>query len=467
MEGHPIRGLVIIFSLVLLNAVITAARAALEHVNESEVNKRAENEDIFARRVLALIEMPHRYINLFSIVVTTTGMMTGIVFAFDHYKVIVELIRKSLLNESFMPVAWFFMVLIIILLIYFVVLLGSLLPRKLGIKYAEDYAYRLSGIFRFLILLFRPFIWLLEKNTNILLRALRINPDDLEDNVTEDEIISMMNEGHEQGVFEADKVEMISNIIEFNEKEAYEIMTHRMKIVAISDETTIEEALTFMLEEKFSRFPLYQGNIDNIIGILHLRDVMLYYLDPELRFCPLIDAAREPYLIPDTRNIDVLFKDMQLKKMHMAIAIDEYGQTAGLVAMEDILEEIVGDIQDEYDDEAETIILTEDKDVYLVQGEAELDELEEMVGIRFDEEDIDNFDTVNGFLISKLEHIPDEDEMIVIDYNGFQFDIKEIKNKVIQSVHVRKLTEDIPEEQRESSVEESVIDIYIDEEDVK
>ncbi len=168
---------------------------------------------------------------------------------------------------------------------------------------------------------------------------------------------------------------------------------------------------------------------------------MLYFLDPRLKVEPLSKVAREPYFIPDTQSIDVLFHDMQTKKIHMAIAIDEYGQTAGIVAMEDILEEIVGDIQDEYDDEEELYTRLED-DSYLVSGEASLEDLEDMLSLPFAEEDIKNYDTLNGLIVSLLDHIPGDDERATIRYCGYEYELMEIQNRMITSVRVRKIPED-------------------------
>jgi len=264
--------------------------------------------------------------------------------------------------------------------------------------------------------------------------------------VTEEEIISIVNEGQEQGVLDSEEAEMISNIIEFDEKEVKDIMTHRKKIVAIDAAYSIEEALRFMLNESYSRFPLYQENIDDIIGIVHLKDVIRFHLNPELSHLSLREVASEPYFVPDTQNIDSLLHDMQTKKIHMAVVIDEYGQTAGIVAMEDILEEIVGDIQDEYDTEEENIT-EQDEDEYLVTGETNLEELSEHLGIEFEEEDFENFDTLNGLLISKLDRIPMDGETAVIKICGYEFEIIEAMNKMIRLVRITKIEpEDTVEE---------------------
>lgn len=266
-----------------------------------------------------------------------------------------------------------------------------------------------------------------------------------EDNVTEEEIISMVNEGQEQGVLEAEEVEMISNIIEFDEKEAKDVMTHRTKIVAVPASMSVEEALQFMIKENFSRFPLYRENMDDIVGVLHVRDVVACYLEQNNEKT-LTDIAREPYFVPDTQSLDVLLRNMQKKKVHIAIVADEYGQTAGIVTMEDILEEIVGDIQDEYDDE-EKMIQESGEDSFLVSGEIELTELMDETGIVIREEDAENFDTLNGLLISILAHIPQEGEKVEVDYEGFHFSAVEIHDKMISKVRVVKLP--VPDEEKD------------------
>jgi putative hemolysin len=245
----------------------------------------------------------------------------------------------------------------------------------------------------------------------------------------------LVNEGHEQGVFDAGEVEMISNIIELDGKEAQDIMTHKIKIVAVNSEMTVEQALRFMLSENYSRYPLYEDNRDNIIGILHLKDVIIAYISEDLKNKPLKEISREPYFVPDTQNISILFHDMQSKNIHMAIVIDEYGQTAGLVALEDFLEEIVGNIQDEYDEEEKLIIAVEENTV-IVKGSISLEELEDELNIVIDHED---FDTLNGLLISLLDRIPGDGEKATLDYKGYDFEILETKNKMIEQVRISKL----------------------------
>ena len=269
--------------------------------------------------------------------------------------------------------------------------------------------------------------------------------DDLAD-VTEEEIISMVNEGHEQGVLLATEAEMITNIFEFGDKEAHDIMTHRNHIVAVEGDMPLKEAMAFMLDANNSRFPVYDENIDHIIGILHLRDAMRFHASKEDSNLPVKEMEgllREAVFIPETKNIDALFQMMQSSKTQMVIVVDEYGQTSGLIAMEDILEEIVGNILDEYDEDEEYIEATDNADEYIIEGKTPLEELEERFDISFEEEE---FETLNGFLISKLDKIPEEDEDFDIDVDGYNFKILSVENKMIQSVLVTKIKPPEPEE---------------------
>lgn len=448
MEGHPIRGLLFMIGFITLSALVSAAETAINNVNESSVRRKSEEGDKKAERLIRLLDTPGRYIHVYEILFTLASLLIGMTYSFSLYVRIDDWIQDIFTERNYVYVK-VGMVIVTALITYLVVLFGIVLPRKFALKYAETGVYFFSGVIVFFGRLLFPFLWLLEKNTNIVLRLFHINPSDIEENVTQDEIISIVNEGQEQGILEAEEAEMISNIIEFDEKTADDIMTHRKKIIAINCEMSIEEALHFMLKESYSRFPVYEKNIDNIVGILHLKDVMLYYTDPKLRRQPLINVAREPYFIPDTQSIDVLFRDMQSKKIHMAIAIDEYGQTAGLVAMEDILEEIVGDILDEYDDDEEIITKMGDE-TYLIHGDAALEDLNDSMDIEINEEDLDNYDTINGLMISLLDHIPSTGEKACVTYGGYQFEIEEVADNMIRLVKAMKCKEE-PQKVDESS----------------
>lgn len=241
-----------------------------------------------------------------------------------------------------------------------------------------------------------------------------------------------------QGYLEENEVRMIKNVLQYSGKNARDIMAHRKDIVAVDGSETLEHALQFMLDERFTRFPVYEENIDDIIGTIHLRDAMKYYLNKELRpvkVKELKDCLREVSFIPETKGLSRLFKQMNTEKNHLFIVLDEYGQTAGIVAMEDIIEEIVGNIFDEYDEE-ETLYFRQENGTYLVKGKVALDDLEEILGIEIEDEENE---TLNGFLISKLERIPAEHETCEVRYDVYCFRILRVDNNMIELVEVEKI----------------------------
>ena len=248
----------------------------------------------------------------------------------------------------------------------------------------------------------------------------------------EEEIISMVNEGNEQVLIHDDEVEMITNIFEFSEKEVRDVMTPRSDVVGIDKHTTMDETIKIMLENNYSRYPVFDDDLDNIVGILYFKDFVKAYLQDKNQTIEQIMV--EPTFVHPTKNISELFKRMQKEKIHMVIVVDEYGQTEGIIAMEDILEEIVGNIFDEYDDDDDDIALAGHG--YIVGGRAELDELSEHLGIEFPDED---FQTLNGFMLYELGRLPYENEKIDITYKGYNFETIGIKDKMIDKVRITKV----------------------------
>lgn len=275
------------------------------------------------------------------------------------------------------------------------------------------------------------------------------------EDVTEEEIISMVNEGHEKGVLEASEAEMIHNIFEFDEKEAKDIMTHRKHINALDGAMTFAEAMDFIKQHANSRFPVYKDNIDNIIGVLHIKEALQFCTEQEYYGKPITEIknlVRKIEFIPETRNINTLFKEMQTEKSHMVIVVDEYGQTAGIVAMEDILEEIVGNILDEHDKDDEMIKKLPDG-TYLMNGMADFQDVAKELGIEIGEED--DFETLNGFLISQIDKIPEENDNIEVSAYNYHFKALLVKNKMIQKVKVHRMSE--YEEEANQTVEETFV----------
>ncbi|MBP3621005.1 MAG: HlyC/CorC family transporter [Lachnospiraceae bacterium] len=249
----------------------------------------------------------------------------------------------------------------------------------------------------------------------------------------EEEILSMVEEGHEQGVIEETEVEMISNIFEFSDMDAKDIMTNRQKIIAMENTLLVDEALEFVLANSYSRYPVYEEDIDNIIGVIHLKDLVATYMNnPKTS---ITEVMEEPIFIHPTFNISKLLSKMQKEKIHMSVVVDEYGQTEGIVCMEDIIEEIVGNIFDEHDEEEEADIKRVNEDEYIVEGGASLKDLEDTIDVDFPDED---FETLNGFLLYKLGRLPMEDEKIKISYEGYDFIPLEICDKMITLVKIIK-----------------------------
>ena len=256
-----------------------------------------------------------------------------------------------------------------------------------------------------------------------------------DENEIENEIVSMLNEGQEQGEILESEAEMITNIFDLDETNSSEIMTHRKNIHAIDGTWTLKEAMEYVLDEPYSRFPVYLDSIDNIIGILHIKDAIRFYVKEEGLNKEIKDIEgllQKAYFIPETSKINSIFKNMQSNKTHMEIVVDEYGQTSGIICMEDILEEIVGNIFDEHD-EVEVNITKLSDNVYQVRGLTPLEEIEEEIGITYEDED---FETLNGYLISKIDRIPDHDAGTEIKEDGVTYRILAVEDKTISLVKI-------------------------------
>ncbi len=458
-EGSPIWGLAVFGLLVALLAIVNGFGAAIQNLNGSELERRAEEGEKKAKKAQKIAEHPTEFINTMLTTVFIVSMVTGIY----EYRLLQRMIRHFFVSvqEVWNPLLLSLLVGLIpaLCLLVLVMVFGVLVPKKLGNQYAERWVFVLLNPVIWLCILLRPITAVVTFCSNLLVRMFGINPYEDYDNVTEEDIMSMVNEGHEQGVLLASEAEMITNIFEFGDKEASDIMTHRKHIVAADEEWTLKETVEFILQENNSRFPVYKEDIDNIVGILYLKDAMIYYqqhpMDQNRKVVEIKELMREAHFIPETRNINLLFKEMQSKKIHMAIVVDEYGQTAGLVTMEDILEEIVGNILDEYDEEEEKMIEEQEDGSYLIHGMAGLNDVADKLGIRFGEEE---YDTLNGFLTAQIDRIPQEDDVIDIFYGGYEFRVLQIENKTIRQVSVRKAEEiegDCQEEKEVAHHEES------------
>lgn len=412
--------------------------SAIQNLNQSKVREDAEeNKNKKSQWILQISENPERHVNTVQLLVTCIQLFVGGYFLrvihsmidlpvhklFGPYEMLADIISLTVSG---------------LILLFLILTFGVMVPKKIGAKYAHGWAYTFIAPVVFVDRLLSPLTGLMNGISNLVARLFGVRPEDVEGDVTEEEILSMVNEGQEQGVLLASEAEMISNIIDYTDKEAKDIMTHRSNIVGIDGTMTLKEAVSFMLSEANSRYPVYIDNFDHIIGILHLKDACRMLEEGKNSTKPVKSIRglmREARFIPETRNIDTLFKNMQTLKTHVVIVIDEYGQTTGLITMEDILEEIVGNIFDEYDDE-EVFIKQKGEDCYEIDGLTPLEELSDKLDIDFSDEE---FETLNGLMISRLERIPEDDVEFNMDYSGYNFKVLAASNKTIKRVLVSKI----------------------------
>lgn len=446
----PTMGILVFAALILLDFIIFGFIAAMENLNETSVEKLAKDGDTRAALLLKYTDKTDRYRHVCQLLVLTAHMILG------FYQV--PLWKACFLKgEVGAGISILADILIFAALILLVLIFGIYTPEKVAARKPESWALQLVRIVRTVELVFYPVIFLTNAIANLLSRIFGVDPLSDTDDVTEEEIISMVKEVHEQGVLLASEAEMIHNIFEFGDKEAKDIMTHRKNLVALDCSLKFSEILPVLMENNYSRFPVYEETIDNVIGVLHIREALCMCQRTELLEKPIreIDGLiSEVDFIPETRNINVLFAMMQNAKSHMTIVVDEYGQTSGIVTMEDILEEIVGNIEDEHDEEQQMIVRLPDES-FRMDGMAEFEDVLEALGI--EEEDVkeDDFETLNGFLISLIDKIPNEDEVFSTTAYGYLFEILSVENKMIRTVKVTKLLEENSAEESDSPQEES------------
>ncbi len=445
-DGGP-TATILILLLVLLDMIYCGFSATIDQLNMKEIEHKAQEEkDRKSVRLLKLMQNSQSFLDSFHTITTMIHISIGWGymnwFVSNMNNLLESFITKKLQwNVSTELLTLAAMVVAFGLVLYILLIVGITLPKKITLGNPEKWAYAFIDVIYIINLFLLPITGLVSLTARGIMQLLGLNPDNDEGDVTEEEIIHMVNEGQEQGLIEAGEAEMISNIFEYHDKEAQDIMTHRNQIIAIEGSMLLGEAIEFVLENRHSRYLVYEDNIDHIIGILHMKDIMRYHANEKRRIQALRDVQdllRAPEFVPLTRNIHELFQEMQSHKLQMVVVIDEYGQTAGIVAMEDILEEIVGNIMDEYDEE-EAYIEEKGEDEYIIEGKTPLEELEDRFHISFDEEE---FETLNGFLIAKMDKIPEENEQFETIVGGYLFKLLTVQNKMIQSVLVKKLSPD-------------------------
>ena len=408
-----IQQLILQLALILLNAFFAATEIAVISLNEKKVKARAEDGDKKAVRMLKMIEEPTRFLSTIQIGITLAGFLAS-AFAADNFA---EKLSGFFVSTFDIPAGYsgavntVAVIVITLILSFFTLVLGELVPKRIAMKHKEQLAEAVCGIITFLAAALRPIIWLLTVSTNGVLRLFGIDPNEKEEPVSEEDIVLMLDAGADEGSLNQNDIEYIKNVFKLDGMTAEDVMTPRKSVVMIPEGAGTDEILRIIEEEGYSRIPVYSESADKIVGILYTRDFLLKHSRPG--FTPK-DAMFQPTFVPETVHLDVLFKEMQQEHNHIVVVVDEYGVTAGIVTMEDILEEIVGEIWDEQDEAIEDFVALGDN-TYRVLCSAYIEDFFEFFSLEPDEDT--EATTVNGWIIELTGSIPEK---------GFTFDYQNL-----------------------------------------
>jgi len=421
--------------LILLNAFFAASEIALISLNDNKIKLMAEEGNKKAGIINKLLKEPSKFLATIQIGITLAGFLASAFAAESFSGRLVDVIKKTGVH---IPDVWLrntSVVIITIILSYFTLVLGELVPKRLAMKKAESISMFAAGPLNFLSVVTSPFVKFLTYSTNFFVRLFGVNPNEKDEKVTEEEIRMMVDVGEENGSIHEIEKEVINNIFDFDNKTVTDIMTHRTDIGALPVDATFEEVVSFINKEKYSRIPVYEDNIDNIVGVLHAKYVIQYLSDDEARKnFNIRDITRRPYFVPDSKRTDELFKEMQKNNTHMAVIIDEFGGTAGIITLEDLIEAIVGNIFDE-DDEVEKDIDKLDENTYIINGTTSLYTVRNYLDVELPTED---YETLGGFIVGQLGRIPDNDDKPSVEFDGFVFKVEEVHEKRVSKVKVCK-----------------------------
>ena len=439
-----ITSVVLLFLLLLLCAFFTVCENCFSSLSENRLEELAEEGDPKAKRLLKWMEFPAR---------VSAALRLG-TFLTGFFGVTVGLVEFApWLTEKFLSFSWgnglsltVSVVLITLVLLYLFFVLGVLFPQKL-LSQRDPEAAKMPHGFAFFLSLLWPLFLLMNGPAKLLSRLFGADPDKDSGPVTQEEILKIVDAGEEHGVIEESAKDMIENIMDFGDTVVSEIMTHRTDVIAIEDTETIPDVIELTLREGCSRIPLYHEDVDNILGIIYVKDLLKYVGQPDIESIPLTEIMRPANFIPEVKRCNELFTEMTERKIQMAVVCDEYGGTAGIVTMEDLLESIVGSIQDEYDNEEEEISQVNET-TFTVDGTTALDEVSDLIGFDLPEGD---YDTIAGMAVSILEYIPQPDEHPVVRVKNAVFTVLEVEDRRISKL----LIEILPEEEEDSGEEES------------
>ncbi|WP_369688249.1 hemolysin family protein [Paraliobacillus sp. PM-2] len=426
--------ILILIILILLNAFFAASEIALVSLNDNKVKREAERGDKKAKMLDKLLKEPGRFLATIQIGITLAGFLAS-AFAADTFATpLAENLHEIGVPISLGILNTMSVIVITILLSYFTLVVGELVPKQLALQKAEAIA---NFSVKPLTLLFKislPVVWFLNLSTNTLVRLFGVDPHAENEEATEEEIRMMVDIGGEKGTIHTDEKLMINNIFEFNDKEVSDIMTHRTDMCALEINTPLNEVVKIVNEKRYTRFPIYEGDVDHIIGVLHTKD-LIPYIQKDKRDYVLGDTLRKPYFVMETQRIDAIFKEMQKNNVHIAIIVDEYGGTDGLITIEDLIEEIVGEISSEHgelDEENHEIIKISPYE-YRIAGNTHLYDIEYQLSLDLP---VDDYETLNGFLVGEIGYIPNRGENLSITYKKVTFKVEEVSDKRIEKVYV-------------------------------
>jgi len=433
--------------LILVNAYFAATEIAVISLNENVLRREAEEGDKKAAKLLKIVEAPTRFLSTIQIGITLAGFL-GSAFAADNFAGRIRdwaVLKWQLDAATAAAVNTLAVILITIILSFFTLVLGELVPKRLAMQKTEEVARFTCGVVSFLSAVMRPLIWLLTVSTNGMLRLLHIDPNAEEDEVSEEEIRMMMDIGEEKGAIESGEKEMIDNIFEFNNMTAEEVMIHRTDVVMLWAQDSDEEIIHTIRETGLTRFPVYEEDADDVIGILNTRTYLLNAREAQPK--PLREVLTPAYFVPESVRTDALFRDMQAKKIHMAIVVDEYGGTSGIITMEDLLEEIVGNIYDEFDPQDEQEIVPLGENQWRIAGSADLEEVAEALGVELPEDE--EYDTLGGLVFAQLAVIPEDGSHPEVDVCGLHIRVEELNDRRVEWATVSRL--EIPPQEEEKA----------------
>ena len=426
-----INELFVLVLLVFINAFFAASEIALISLNDNKIKLLADEGNKKARMLKNLLSEPSRFLATIQIGITLAGFLASAYASESFADRLVNFVLSTGVQVPQDILKGIAVAVITIVLAYFTLVFGELVPKRLAMQKSEEISMFAIGPLNFLSVVTYPFVKLLTASTNFFIRLFGGNPNADEEKVTEEEIRMMVDVGEEKGTIHEIEKEFINNVFEFDDKVASDIMTHRTEIAAIPIDAKLERIVNLISSEKYTRIPVYEDSIDNIIGILNVKDLVPFTMKNNNQF-DLMALLRKPNFVPDSKKLSDLFKELQKNKTHMVVVIDEYGGTAGIITIEDVLEEIVGNIFDEYDEE-EFEFKKIDDNTYLFDGSISLDTVEELIDMSLP---VEEYDTLSGYVIGQLGKIPNKGEQPLVELENFVFKVEEVEEKRIVRIKV-------------------------------